>query len=260
MTGETAILGVEDLRKRYGGKRGREGTTALDGVSFDLAEGETLGIVGESGSGKSTLARILVRLAPADGGVVHFRGVDVLRPDRVQARRLTREIQIVFQDPYSAMHPRHTVRQALREAARVAGTAEGDLDDQLAGLLDSVGVSPDKLTAYPHQLSGGQRQRIAIARALAVEPSIIIADECVSALDVSVQSSILNLLLELQQSRGLSYLFISHDLAVVNHMSDRIIVMKDGRIVESGHADEVINHPQESYTKELLSSLPGAGR
>lgn len=255
MTSTVPLLQAQGIHKSYKDRRRRRLLKALNGVSFELEAGETLGIVGESGSGKSTLAKVLVRLTDTDEGTVTYRGLDVLAPSREEARQLTREIQIVFQDPSSSMHPRHSVRKALAEAAAVAGEGQQDL----AELLRAVGVSPDKLTSYPHELSGGQKQRVAIARALAVGPSIIVADECVSALDVSVQSSILNLLLELQTQHALSYLFISHDLSVVNHMSDRIIVMKDGNIIESGAADQVMFDPQQEYTKRLLASLPGTG-
>lgn len=251
------ILRVCELSKAYPAHhRGQQRTQALDRVSLDVRPGETVGIVGESGSGKSTLARILTRLTPADSGSVTYREVDLLHADRKQARYLTSELQIVFQDPNSAMNPRHTVRKALSEAVRASGR-EQILDADLVALLRLVGVSEMKLSAYPHELSGGQRQRVAIARALAVDPSVIIADECVSALDVSVQSTILNLMLKLQQEKGLSYLFISHDLAVVHQMSDRIVVMKDGRVVESGHADEVMTEPKDPYTRQLLAGLPG---
>ncbi len=253
------LLQVDGLRKAYPGQGGRKGHLALDDVSFTLSAGETLGIVGESGSGKSTLAKVLVRLTGADAGRVGFGGIDVLRPNAAEATQLTRQIQIVFQDPNSSMNPRRTIRQALAEAARVAEAAPAAdaMEQRLVSLLDAVGLSVDKLDAYPHQLSGGQRQRVAIARALAVSPRVIVADECVSALDVSVQSSILNLLLDLQRQRGLAYVFISHDLSVVHHMSDRVMVMKSGRVVEAGPATEILRMPQHPYTRELIASVPG---
>ncbi|GIK82661.1 MAG: hypothetical protein BroJett024_37660 [Alphaproteobacteria bacterium] len=256
MTGNV-LLSALGLCKRYPGEGGRRGHLALDDVSFDLGEGETLGIVGESGSGKSTLARVLTRLTPVDAGSVEYCGRDLLRPGRADAAFLTSQIQIVFQDPNSSMNPRRTVRQALAEAARVAGTDARGMETRLIELLDSVGLSREKLDAYPHQLSGGQRQRVAIARALAVSPRVIVADECVSALDVSVQSSILNLLLDLQRRHGLAYIFISHDLSVVHHMSDRVAVMKSGRIVEQGRAAAVLRNPTQGYTRELIASVPG---
>ena len=257
MTGPAPLIEVRSLGKRYPGSRGRAGHQALDDVTFDLMAGETLGIVGESGSGKSTLARVLMRLTSADSGVARFRGVDMLRPSAKDASELTRTVQIVFQDPNSSMNPRRTVRQAIAEATRVAGVPAAQTNSRLAALLDSVGLSREKLDSYPHQLSGGQRQRVAIARALAVSPQVIIADECVSALDVSVQSSVLNLLLELQRELGLTYIFISHDLAVVRHMSDRVIVMRAGRVVEQGPCADVLSRPSHDYTRELLASVPG---
>lgn len=257
MTGPTPLLRVSGLSKRYPGSRGRAGHLALDDVALELDAGETLGIVGESGSGKSTLARVLMRLTPADAGEAVFDGMDMLRPSAADARRLTRAVQIVFQDPNSSMNPRRTVRQALAEATRVAAVPAADTEARLAALLDDVGLSREKLNAYPHQLSGGQRQRVAIARALAVSPRVIIADECVSALDVSVQSSVLNLLLDLQRRLGLAYIFISHDLSVVRHMSDRVMVMRTGRVVEQGSCADVLLRPRHEYTRELLASVPG---
>jgi ABC-type glutathione transport system ATPase component len=253
------LLEVRGLSKFYAGL-GRLTHVALDNVSFDLAAGETLGIVGESGSGKSTLARVLMRLTAADAGKVTYKGIDVLRPSRQQSVHLTRQMQIVFQDPNSCMNPRRTVRQALTEAALVAQSGRSRIEERVRGILDAVGLSPEKLDSFPHQLSGGQRQRVAIARALAVEPKVVIADECVSALDVSVQSAILNLLCDLQRERGLAYLFISHDLSVVRHMSDRILVMKSGQVVEEGEADAVISQPSHPYTRELVNSMPGPQR
>lgn len=249
------LLEVRGLSKTYGGVGGGR-HTALEDISLNLADGETLGIVGESGSGKSTLARILMRLTSADAGDVRLEGIDVLHPDRGQSVQLTRRMQIVFQDPNSCMNPRRTVRQALTEAALVARMGRDRVDARVRDILDAVGLSREKLDAFPHQLSGGQRQRVAIARALAVEPKVVVADECVSALDVSVQSAILNLLLDLQRDRGLAYLFISHDLSVVRHMSDRIVVMKAGRVVEEGAADAVIGQPNHPYTRELVGSIP----
>jgi ABC-type glutathione transport system ATPase component len=259
MSGGEVLLRVEHLEKTYPGHNGRPPHKALDDVSLELRAGETLGIVGESGSGKSTLARVLMRLTGADGGRVTYGGVDLLNARGADALFLTRQIQIVFQDPNSSMNPRRTVRQALVEAARVAGDAPADMQAILGRMMEAVGLSRDKLDAYPHQLSGGQRQRVAIARALAVSPKIVVADECVSALDVSVQSSILNLLLERQRELGLALLFISHDLAVVHHMSDRMIVMKSGRIVEAGNPAEIMRNPADPYTRELIASVPGSG-
>jgi len=254
------ILSASKLDKTYRGSGGRPSLQVLRDVSFDLHAGETLGIVGESGSGKSTLARVLLRLTDVDGGAITYRDVDVLRPTAPQAKYLTRKIQIVFQDPNSSMNPRRTVRQALVEAARVSGDPDATSERALVAMLDAVGLSRDKLNAYPHHLSGGQRQRVAIARALAVSPDVIVADECVSALDVSVQSSILNLLLELQRSRGLAYIFIGHDLAVVHHMSDRIMVMQKGEVVETGDPGSIMRNPSHPYVRELIDSVAGLQR
>lgn len=251
------ILAARGLNKTYRAQGGRAALQVLRNVSFDLHAGETLGVVGESGSGKSTLARVLLRLTDVDSGSIQYRGIDLLRPSGQQARQLTRKIQIVFQDPNSSMNPRRTVRQSLVEAARVSGDPEATSERALAAMLDAVGLSSDKLNALPHHLSGGQRQRVAIARALAVNPEIIVADECVSALDVSVQSSILNLLLDLQRSRGLAYIFIGHDLSVVNHMSDRIVVMQKGEVVETGDPGDVLRNPSHPYVRELIESAPG---
>ena len=257
MSSSETLIRAGGLRKRYAGEGGRRGHLALDDVSFELAAGETLGIVGESGSGKSTLARVVMRLTSADGGRIEYCGRNLLAPNREDAAFLTRQVQIVFQDPSSSMNPRRTVRQALSEAARVAGVGKRNMEDRLIELLDAVGLSREKLDAYPHQLSGGKLQRIGIARALAVSPRVIVADECVSALDVSVQSSILNLLLDLQRNHGLAYIFISHDLSVVHHMSDRVAVMKSGRIVEEGETAAVLGNPSHEYTRELIASVPG---
>ena len=253
------LLSVEHLSKTYRGQGGRPAHKALDDVSLELRASETLGIVGESGSGKSTLARVLVRLTGADSGRADYCGVDLLRAGGAGALFLTRQIQIVFQDPNSSMNPRRTIRQALLEAARVAEHPPADIQGSLARMMEAVGLSREKLDAYPHQLSGGQRQRVAIARALAVSPRVVVADECVSALDVSVQSSILNLMLERQRELGLAYVFISHDLSVVHHMSDRMIVMRSGRIVEAGNPSEIMRNPQDPYTRELIASVPGSG-
>lgn len=254
------ILTAHGLNKTYRRQGARPALQVLRDVSFDLNQGETLGVVGESGSGKSTLARVLLRLTDVDSGAIRYRGIDLLNPTARQSRELRRKIQIVFQDPNSSMNPRRTVRQALLEAARVSGDPEATTDRALAAMLDAVGLSSDKLNALPHQLSGGQRQRVAIARALAVNPEVIVADECVSALDVSVQSAILNLLLELQRSRGLAYIFIGHDLSVVHHMSDRIVVMQKGEVVESGDPADVLHNPNHPYVRELIESAPGLHR
>jgi peptide/nickel transport system ATP-binding protein len=254
------ILTARNLNKTYRRQGARPPLQVLRDVSFDLHAGETLGVVGESGSGKSTLARVLLRLTDVDSGSIRYRGIDLLNPSGQQSRELRRKIQIVFQDPNSSMNPRRTVRQALVEAARVSGDPEATTDRALVDMLDAVGLSSDKLNALPHHLSGGQRQRVAIARALAVNPEIIVADECVSALDVSVQSAILNLMLDLQRSRGIAYIFIGHDLSVVHHMSDRIMVMQKGEVVETGDPADVLRNPSHPYVRELIESAPGLHR
>jgi oligopeptide/dipeptide ABC transporter ATP-binding protein len=238
-----------------GGRRAR--LVAVDDVSFDLGPGETLGLVGESGSGKTTLARCVVRLVEPDAGVVRFGDVDVMRADRDALRSVRRRIQVVFQDPYSSLNPRLTVAQAVSEAALVHQLVERSDADALVGrLLDRVGLAATVARRRPRELSGGQRQRVAIARALAVEPSMIIADEAVSALDVSIQAQILNLFDDLVRDLGLSLMFISHQLAVIAHLTERVAVMYLGRIVESGPTEEVFSRPRHPYTAALLAAHP----
>ncbi len=256
------LLGCRDLARHYrsrGGwlRRGAEPLRAVDGVSLEVRAGETLGLVGESGSGKSTLARLLLLLEPPTRGSVRFRGEEVVGRDGSARRRFRREVQIIFQDPFASLNPRLTVGNAIREVLRVHGLARGArAERRVAELLELVGLEPSAARRYPHEFSGGQRQRIGVARALSVEPRIIVADEPVSALDVSVQAQVLNLLLDLQDRLGLAYLFISHDLAVVRQVSDRIAVMRAGRIVEEGLAPEVFARPSEAYTRELLAAVP----
>ncbi|MGW8375137.1 ABC transporter ATP-binding protein [Streptomyces sp. ODS28] len=257
------LIEVEDLRKEFprrgsAGRRGRDRITAVDGVSLRLAPGETLGIVGESGSGKSTLARILAHAHPADGGAYRLRGEDVLRPSRGALRGLRREVQMVFQDPYASLNPRMTVGESVAEPLRahgLHGTRRGR-EQRVAELLTLVGLDPSAAARRPRAFSGGQRQRIGIARALAPEPSVLLCDEPVSALDVSVQAQIVNLLAELQRELGLAMLFIAHDLAVVRQVSHRIAVMREGCIVETGPADELCTDPQHPYTRTLLAAAP----
>lgn len=230
---------------------------AVDDVDLQIRRGETLGLVGESGSGKTTLGRTLLRLIEPTAGEAYFDGEDIFRMDRRELLRLRRRAQIVFQDPYGSLNPRLTVGETLREVLHVHRLARGRAaDERVAELLELVGLSPDHAGRYPHEFSGGQRQRIGIARALSVEPEFIICDEPVSALDVSVQAQILNLLRDLQDQLGLTYLFIAHDLSVVEHLSDRIAVMYLGKIVEIGEADDIIGEPQHPYTKALLSAVP----
>jgi peptide/nickel transport system ATP-binding protein len=254
------ILVAENLRKIY--RRRRFGSraadiTALDGVSLTLAAGETLGIVGESGSGKSTLARMLAHAHPSDGGTLKLQGQDVTGPSRDALRAFRRTVQMVFQDPYASLNPRMTVAQIVAEPLVALGIGDGPARQaRVAGLLRQVGLDPSAAGRHPRAFSGGQRQRIGIARALAPEPSLLICDEPVSALDVSVQAQIVNLLGDLQRDLGLALIFISHDLAVVRQVSHRIAVMHKGRIVETGPADGICDNPQDPYTRALLAAAP----
>jgi oligopeptide/dipeptide ABC transporter ATP-binding protein len=256
------LLEVRGLKKYFsirGGFLGRErgAVRAVDGVTFWMGKGETLGLVGESGSGKTTTGRALLRLIEPSEGRALFDGVDVFGMDAGELRRLRRRAQIVFQDPFASLNPRMTVGDMIREVLRVHRLARGKAaESRVRELLQIVGLSPAHADRYPHEFSGGQRQRIGIARALSVEPDFIVCDEPVSALDVSVQAQVLNLLEQLQGKLGLAYLFIAHDLSVVEHVSDRIAVMYLGRIVEMGDAGDVINRPSHPYTRALLSAVP----
>jgi oligopeptide/dipeptide ABC transporter ATP-binding protein len=260
--GAAPLLVVRDLHKHFPIRRGMFGRVAgpvraVDGVSFDVRRGETLGLVGESGSGKTTTGRALLRLLEPTSGEVSFDGGDVLALDREGLRALRRRARIVFQDPYASLNPRMPVGSALREVLRVHRLARGGAAERrVAELLDIVGLAAAHAGRYPHEFSGGQRQRIGIARALAVQPELIVCDEPVSALDVSIQSQVINLLLDLQQRLGLSYIFISHDLAVVRHVSDRVAVMYLGRIVELADCEALYTSPQHPYTQALLSAVP----
>jgi oligopeptide/dipeptide ABC transporter ATP-binding protein len=262
------FLEIEHLSKRFPVRRGmvdmlsgrgRPTVRAVEDVSFTVRRGETLGIVGESGCGKSTLARCLVRLFEPDAGAIRFEGADVLSLRAAPRRRYNRQVQMVFQDPFGSLNPRMTVGQALAEALAVhAVVPPARIKPRVLELLDLVHLAGDAAGRYPHEFSGGQRQRIGIARALAVEPSLLIADEPVSALDVSVQAQIVNLFLELQQRLGLTLLFITHDLRLVKHLSHRVAVMYLGRIVEIGPTAELFARPRHPYTQALIRAVPQA--
>ena len=256
-----SLLSVRDLKKYYHatGMFGRTAppVRAVDGVSFDIAAGETLALVGESGCGKSSVGRTILRLQEPTSGQALFEGVDLFSLDRSTLRGLRRRMQIIFQDPYSSLNPRMTVGAAIAEGIEIHRLApRSEIPRRVAALLEEVGLDPAYARRYPHEFSGGQRQRIGIARALAVEPAFIVCDEPVSALDVSVQAQVLNLLSDLQRNRGLSYLFIAHDLAVVRQIAHRIAVMYLGRIVEEGATDDLLSNPRHPYTVALLSAVP----
>lgn len=234
---------------------------AVDNVSFTIEAGKTVGLVGESGSGKTTVGRTILKLIPATSGCVKFDGREILPLTERQFRPLRREIQMIFQDPFGSLNPRFTIGEIVGEALEIhfPKMTRADRADRVAELLKLVGLQVDMMRRYPHEFSGGQRQRIGIARALAVKPRFLICDEPVSALDVSVQAAILNLLKDLQDEFKLTYLFIAHDLAVVRHMSDSIVVMNGGRVVEAGPADEICERPQHEYTRRLLDAVPALG-
>ena len=256
------LLVVRDLKKHYPQKGffgpRKKGVKAVDGVSFNVYDGETVGLVGESGCGKSTLVKTLLNLEPATSGCVLYKGQDISDFSAQQWRALRKEIQIIFQDPFSSLNPKTTIGNAILEPMLVHGIGTSDRDRQhrVAHLLEKVGLDPSFVTRYPHQLSGGQRQRVGIARAIALEPKLVICDESVSALDISVQAQVLNLLNELKASFGFTYIFISHDLSVVKFMSDQLLVMKQGLIEEVGDADEVYALPKSAYTQSLIAAIP----
>jgi len=260
---EDALLEVRNLVKHFPIKSGilvdRQvgAVQAVDDVSFSVAEGETLGLVGESGCGKSTLARSVLQLLRPTSGSVRFRGTELTELSRRQLRPLRRELQMIFQDPYASLNPRKRVGQIVGAPLKLHGVASGDdLRRRVQDLLERVGLSAEHINRFPHEFSGGQRQRIGVARALALEPKVVIADEPVSALDVSIQAQIINLLEDLQDEFGLTYVFVAHDLGVVRHVSDRIAVMYLGKIVEIGPAKDVYSNPIHPYTVSLLSAVP----
>ena len=255
------LVEVENLTKRFPISQGiifqRQigAVHAVENVTLSIGRGETLGLVGESGCGKSTTARLVMRLLEPTEGTVRFDGVDITHLKHKALRTQRRQMQMIFQDPYASLNPRHPVGSIIAEPFRIHGL-EGDRRTEVQGLMERVGLNPEHYNRYPHEFSGGQRQRIGVARALALNPSFIVADEPVSALDVSIQAQILNLLMDLQRERDLTYLFISHDLGVVRHVSDRIAVMYLGHVVEVAGADDLYEDPRHPYTAALLSAVP----
>ena len=262
MSESPVLLDVQHLKTYFPIKGGVVRKTvghvhAVEDVSFQIREQETFGLVGESGCGKSTTGRSILRLIEPTGGAITFDGVDLHNLDKESLRKKRRDMQLVFQDPYSSLNPRMTVRRLLEEPLRTHfSLSQKELDEQVLWISGAVGLAPEQLERYPHQFSGGQRQRISIARALITKPRFVVADEPVSALDVSIQAQILNLLMELQQELKLSYLFISHDLNVVRHISNRVGIMYLGRMVEQGETEEVYRNPTHPYTQALLSAIP----
>lgn len=264
MYAQTPLLEVIDLEKTYVSKTGVFGKAisfkAVDGVSFKVYEGETLGLVGESGCGKSTLGNAITRLEPATAGKILYRGQDLNKLSDGEMRKLRKEIQIIFQDPYASLNPRIRVGDAIMEPMKVHGLFASDAErrQKTVEILEKVGLNETFFNRYPHEFSGGQRQRIGIARTIALSPKLIICDESVSALDISVQAQVLNLLNDLKDDFGFTYIFISHDLAVVKYMSDQLMVMRDGKIEEIGDADEIYARPKKEYTQKLIAAIPKA--
>ncbi|MCM3092517.1 MULTISPECIES: ABC transporter ATP-binding protein [unclassified Cytobacillus] len=266
LTKEKKILQVKDLQQHFPIKGGVFGRTvnhvkAVDGVNFTIYEGETVSIVGESGCGKSTTGRAILRLDEPTGGEVIFQGTNLLSKSKREMRSIRKDLQVIFQDPFASLNPRRSIGQTLEEAMGILNVVpKANRRRKAIELLEQVGLKEEHIDRYPHEFSGGQRQRIGIARALAVEPKLIICDEAVSALDVSVQAQVLNLLKKLQKEYGLTYLFISHDLGVVRHISDRIIVMYLGKVVEIAEKKSLFDNPRHPYTQALLSAIPEPNR
>jgi ABC-type glutathione transport system ATPase component len=253
----TALLEVSDLVVEYPMKGlGRKPFRALKGVSLDIRPGECVGLVGESGSGKTTLGRAVLGLAPVTGGSIRFKGQDITRISRPRRRDLAADLQVVFQDPYTSLNPALTIEDILTEPLRVRKVTAAEASRRVRELLDRVGLPSDAGRRRPREFSGGQRQRVAIARALALSPALIVCDEPVSALDLSTQARVLDLFIEIQRSTGVAYLFVSHDLAVVRHLSHRVAVMYQGEIVEYGDGDVVTSNPKHPYTQRLLLAAP----
>jgi len=264
--GQKPLLEVADLKQYYPIKGGVLGKTinhvkAVDGISFTVYPGETLGIVGESGCGKSTTGRAILRLEEPTSGTVRYRGEDILRLSKSEMQKIRKDLQIIFQDPFASLNPRRTVGQTLEEALAISQVVPKENRRVRAlKLMEQVGLRGDQIDRYPHEFSGGQRQRICIARALAVEPQLIVCDEAVSALDVSIQAQVLNLLKDLQREYDLTYLFISHDLGVVHHITNRVMVMYLGKVVELAETADLFAAPRHPYTKALLSAIPSLDR
>jgi peptide/nickel transport system ATP-binding protein len=256
------ILRVDQLKLHFEKREGflqrvTEVTKAVDGISFELKQGEALGIVGESGSGKTTVGRCIARVYDPTDGVIDYQGADIAKRPAKALKEYRQQVRMIFQDPFASLNPRMTVKQIIAEPLIINGvTNSSELEDRVAKLLREVGLSPDMMERYPHAFSGGQRQRIVVARAIALEPKLVIADEPTSALDVSIRTQVLDLLLRLQAEMGLSFIFISHDMAVIRYFCDRVAVMYHGRIVEIGETEQIITDPQHPYTKALLSSVP----
>jgi oligopeptide transport system ATP-binding protein len=261
MTDSPSFLEVRNLKKYFLPrkiilKNNTAAVRAVDGISFTLKEGETLGLVGESGCGKSTAARTLLRLPPPTSGSVHFKGKNLAYLSETDLRNLRKEMQIIFQDPFSSINPRRKIGDVLREPFAIHGFKE-NVSEAVMGLLDQVGLSSDYVNRYSHEMSGGQLQRVGIARAIALNPTLVIADEPVSALDVSIQAQIINLMMDLREKLGIAFIFISHDMSIVEYFCDRVAVMYLGKIVEIASSEEIYKRPEHPYTQALINAVPG---